>query len=366
MNLAQGKYTQKEVLEELFSNERKIHYEYSVQDNAGKHLGWLSNCDGRISFDATSSIMRTFSGTAMKCEILDINMIDEKIVPWFCMKIAGDILKYPLGKFIISPSFAVNGSEKYVAINGYDLGKIALDDKVISRIVKHKDNFYTNELQEMLAELYPTYAVEMSEQKRMCTSEWSPGTSKLHIMNNIMTSLNYYPLHFDEYGVPIGKPYVFPESQHIDMYYRMDKKSIILPDSNLSSNRFEVPNKFVRYVENTESDYLISTYVNDDPNNKFSTVSRGRTIVDIKSVSDIASQEELDGYVKRCAAAAMAVTDEITFKTLNMPGHGFKNCLFVEVDDLAIREKVIEVGWEMDLRIGGEMLHKCTKVVSVL
>lgn len=366
MNFAQGKYTHEEVLNNLFLNERKIHYEYSVQDNKGKHLGWLSNCDGRISYDATRSIMRTFSGTAMKCELLDINLIDEKIVPWFCIKIGEDILKYPLGKFIIAPSFYINGPEKEVDINGYDLGKIALDDKTIRRIVKNKDNFYTNELQEMLSELYSTYAVETSEQKRTNASEWSPGTSKLQIMNDILTSLNYYPLHFDEYGVPTGKPYIFPESQSIDMYYKMDKKSIVLPNSNLSSNRFEIPNKFVRYVENTDSDYLVSSYVNDNPDNKFSTVSRGRTIVDIESVSDIASQKELDNYVKRCAAAAMAVTDEITFRTLNMPGHGFKNCLFVEVDELGFREKVVEIGWEMDLTIGGEMLHKCTKVVRIL
>lgn len=366
MNLAQGEYTHERVLEALFSNERKIHYEYSVQDNTGKYLGSLSACEGRVSFDSSSSIMRTFSGSAMKTEILDINLIDEKIVPWFCIEIDGDVLKYPLGKFVISPTFSLNGPEKNVTINGYDLGKIALDDKVSSRVVKNKDNFYTNELQEILSELYPMCSVETSEQKRVGAYEWSPGTSKLDIVNDILTSLNYYPLHFDEYGIPIGKPYVFPESQPVDMYYQMGKRSIILPNSNLSSNRFYIPNKIVRYIENVDSEYLISSYVNEDPDNKFSTVSRGRTIVDVKSISDIASQQDLDNYVKRCAVTAMAVTDEITFKTMNMPGHGFKNCLFVEVDDLGIRGKVIEVGWEMDLKVGGEMIHKCTKVVNVL
>ena len=35
--------------------------------------------------------------------------------------------------------------------------------------------------------LYSTYAVETSEQKRTNASEWSPGTSKLQIMNDILT-----------------------------------------------------------------------------------------------------------------------------------------------------------------------------------
>ena len=93
MNYSQGSYTHEEVLKTLLSSERKIQYEYSVQDSHGKHLGWLSNCEGKITFDSKRSVMRTFSGTAMKCEILDINLIDEKIVPWFCIKIGGDILE---------------------------------------------------------------------------------------------------------------------------------------------------------------------------------------------------------------------------------------------------------------------------------
>lgn len=366
MNLAQEKYTHEKVLEALSMNTRKIHYEYTVHDAAGKYLGMLSNCEGRITFDSSSSVMRTFWGTAMKCELLDINLIDEKIVPWFCINLNGDILKYPLGKFIISPSFSLDGSEKEVSINGYDLAKIASEDKITKRLVQSANSFYSNEVEKMLLELYPRCSVKTSFLKRANAFEWSPGTSKLQVINDILTSMNYYPLHFDEYGIPIGAPYVFPESQPIDMYYKTDKKSIVLPNANLSSNRFEIPNKVVRYVENTDCDYMISTYVNDDPKDKLSTVSRGRCIVDVKSVSDIASQEELDNYTKRCAVASMAVSDVIAFKTLNMPGHGYKNCLFVQVDDLGINEKVIETGWEMDLKVGGEMTHKCTRAVSIL
>lgn len=366
MNLAQGKYAHEKVLEALMVNTRRIHYEYTVHDAAGTYLGMLSDCEGRITFDSSNSVMRTFWGTAKKCELLDINLIDEKIVPWFCINLNGDILKYPLGKFIITPSFSLNGPEKSVSINGYDLAKIALEDKIVQRLVQNTGSFYSNEVQKMISEMYPRCFVETSILKRTNACEWSPGTSKLQIINDTLTSMNYYPLHFDEYGVPIAIPYVFPESQTIDMYYKTDKKSIILPDSDLSSNRFEIPNKIVRYVENADCDYMISTYVNDDPEDKLSTVNRGRCIADIKNVSDIASQNELDNYTKRCAVASMTVSDQIMFKTLNMPGHGYKNCLFVQVDDLGISEKVIETGWEMDLKVGGEMTHKCTRVVNVL
>ena len=72
------------------------------------------------------------------------------------------MLKFPLGKFIISPSFYANGPEKVVEILGYDLSKIALDDKMINRMVKQPGGFYTNELKELLSDLYPLSEVETS------------------------------------------------------------------------------------------------------------------------------------------------------------------------------------------------------------
>lgn len=366
MNLTQSNKSHEEVWKKLCSNERKIHYEYSVQDNDGKLLGWLSSCTGKISFDSSVSVMRTFSGEAKKNELLDINLIDERIMPWMCVTFEnGEVLKYPLGKFIISPSFKDDSPEQLVDIIGYDLGKIALDDKIVSRTVKSSEGYYSNELQEMLESLYQSYEVISSDKKRSNASEWDPGTSKLKIINDTLTSLNYYPLHFDEHGIPKAIPYVFPEDCSVEAYYKVDKDSIMLPGTALTSNRFEIPNKFVRYVENVDGTYLTSSYTNDSENNIFSTVSRGRTIVDIASVSDMASQEELDGYVKRCAIAAMTVNEKIQFKTLNMPGHGYKNCLFVENGSMGILGKYIETSWEMDLRLGGEMVHTCIKAVTV-
>ena len=138
-----------------------------------------------------------------------------------------------------------------------------------------------------------------------------------------------------------------------------------MPDLTLLSNRFDIPNKFVRYVENVDGSYLVSRYINQDPNDIFSTINRGRVITDISSVPDISSQNELDNYVKRCAVASMTVNDKVIFKTLNMPGHGFKNCIFLEIKEQNIYGKYIENGWEMDLRAGGEMTHRCVKAVKL-
>lgn len=119
----------------------------------------------------------------------------------------------------------------------------------------------------------------------------------------------------------------------------------------------------MRYTENVDSDYYYSSYTNDDPDSPYSTVSRGRVIVSSEAVEDIASQAELDAYVLKVAAESMQATDRLEFSTMNMPGHGYRECLWVEVPAYGIAASYIETGWEMDLRPGGTMKHKCERTV---
>ena len=108
---------------------------------------------------------------------------------------------------------------------------------------------------------------------------------------------------------------------------------------------------------------MIATYVNNDAGNPYSVINRGRVIVDSAAVDDIASNEDLQNYVKRVAVGSMQSAGTLTFKTLNMPGHGYQNCLFINCEQYGIKGHFIETAWEMDLKPGGEMTHKCERVV---
>ena len=61
----------------------------------------------------------------------------------------------------------------------------------------------------------------------------------------------------------------------------------------------------------------------------------------------------------------MQTTEQLEFKTLNMPGHGFQECLFINIPVYDICGKYIEIEWEMDLVPGGQMTHVCERVVVV-
>ena len=160
-------------------------------------------------------------------------------------------------------------------------------------------------------------------------------------------------------------PYKPDSERTIEGTYQDNDNSIILDGIKVETNKFEVPNKIVRYVENPDAAYLISSYTNEDPDSPYSTVNRGRTIVDADSVEDIASQADLDSYVRKVASEKIQAVETLEIETLNMPGHDYQNCFLVSIKSYGIEGKYIETSWEMDLSEGGTMKHYLKKAVTL-
>lgn len=365
MNIATSIYTEKELLAALYSENRKVYYEYIIANTAGETLGKIPIEDGRVSFDSTNDVMRTFTGTTRKSSLLGLENTDYYLTPWMCLNYRNDIVRWPLGKFIINPSESYNKRLKEIKIVGYDRSKIASDDKIDSRFFAAAGSIYTSLAAQIAASIYSQVNVVASEKTGSNPMEWEIGTEKLKIINDLLRAISYNPFYFDGYGIGQMNEYRDPTDRAIDRIYQSDKTSIIIDGLQVATNKFEIPNKFVRYVENPDATYMISTYVNSDPNSPYSTVNRGRTIVDTDSIDNISSQADLDSYVRKIAAETMQAIETLEFSTLNMPGHGYQDCLAVSVDEYEIEGKYIETAWEMDLGKGGIMTHRCQKVVTI-
>ena len=366
MNIDIPGYTREQILNALFSSAREVRFEYTISDSHDANLGNIEIQDGRISYDSASEVMRIFSGKVKKSDLLNLDTIDYRVTPWMCLMMPnGKEAKWALGKFIIYPAMESNNDINMIDISGFDLGKVALDDKNVSRLFVDSSDLYTTALATLLNTIYTRTDITESESTKSFPQEWEIGTSKIQIANDLLKGINYNPLYFDEYGVAMCKPHEPIATREIDFSYFANEQSIIVDGLKFASDKYDIPNKWVRYTENPELPYLVSTYTNDDEDNPFSTVNRGRTIVDSGVVEDIASQNVLDSYVARIAAEAMMTTEQLEFTTLNMPGHGFQECLFVDVPVYGIQGKYIEIGWEMELVPGGQMSHVCERVVVV-
>lgn len=365
IDLSQDIYSNDEV-QKFLRSDRTVKYEYLIRNQYNQTIGSLSNATGSISFDSTREIMRTCNITAKKSELLKLSSVDNRIVPYFCILAPnGHWLKYPLGVFIINPNSVLQNKSTFINVEGYDLAQISNDIKLTNNLTIPEGTVYTSAISQRISSIYTYYDVVVnSSLTRPSTAEYEIGKTELSTINDMLNAINYYPLYFDENGKCYAEPYVFPENRKIQMEYSADNKSIMFDGVAQSSNLFGIPNKFIRYTNDPDAPPLRSEYTVTDANIPSSVTRRGRTITDVEEVKDVSTQEALDSLTRRAAITKSQVTESLTFSTVNMPGHGYKNCIHVRCEDADIDNKYIEYAWSMELVVGGKMTHQCYKAVN--
>lgn len=362
-SLEQNGYTWDEV-RSLLAQSRTVSYGFDILDKYDRAIGEAHSPDCRIYSNTEANIQRSASLTLI--EENDIDFASDRIRPYMKLKTEKGVLTYPLGIFLMSsPARRSVGGAINRTVECYDKIQILEDDRFDSRYTIPKNTAYTA----AVASIVSSAGIVMSDitpsvLETSTTIEFAIGTSKLRACNDLLAAINYYPLYADSFGYIRSKPYELPTARTVDAFYATNKTSIIQPGAQEELDIFNAPNKIVRYLENAERGYIIASVTNDDPNSKLSTVNRGRTIVDVEAVADIANQSSLDAYVARIMAEKK-VYQRITFETLNMPNHEYLDCLYVDNSELDVAGKYIETAWEMDLRPGGKMKHLCRKAVGL-
>lgn len=361
-NLSQSGYSHDTVMKMLKGN-RKIRFRNELTDKNGIYLGDVT-ASGTISCDSRADIGRAASLTIN--EIKDINYIDERIKCFMEASTPRGWLKYPLGVFLISsPNRQNNGYRTMRDVECYDQSVILQEDKFTSRYYIPEGTIYTDVVTTIINGSGIINTRITSSDKTLSTDiEFEIGTSKLDAVNKLLSAINYNRLWFDADGNACSEPYVLPAIRTVEETYETNEESIIRPGVTESLDIFNCPNVIVRYVENPDVGELKSTYINDNPESVLSTVNRGRNIVDIESVSDIADQATLNSYVQR-VAVEKSVYGTLTFNTATMPHHDILNCLMINNKDIGINEKYIELAWELPIEVGGQMKHVCRKVVPL-
>jgi len=365
-SLAIKGYTEESIKKTLLSN-REIKYEYDLLDKNDKKIGAISEISGSYSFNSEAEIKGAGRFTINEKEYKDIDFLSERIKPYFCLKIGDDWVRWGQGIYLLSsPNRNEQSGAIYRDIEAYDKCLILKEDQVDNRYLIAKGTSYTNAVRDLILSTgIQKISIQESDLVLSVDKEYEIGTSKLEIINDLLNAINYNSAYFDENGFCIVRKYINPIERQYDFEYMTDEKSVTLYGSSEICDTFNVPNKFVRYVENPETGYLISTFINDKASNKLSTINRGRIITDIQSIPDIADQDTLDDYVIKIATEKSQVFGGINFTTLVMPHHSHMDCLYIKNNTLGISEKFIETAWSIEASPNGLMTHACRKVVSL-
>jgi hypothetical protein len=198
-------------------------------------------------------------------------------------------------------------------------------------------------------------------------AEFPMGSNRRAVVNELLEMANYTSLSFDETGVAVSKPYVYPARRSVDHYYSSVTDSVIKPRLVDSLDIVSIPNVFIRKAENVDTGTpFVSVFVNDNPESPISTVRRGRQKVDFKTVRDISSQEALDTLVRRIAIESTQAYRHIEFTTPIMPNHSSTDTLLLDIPELFNSVmKFSETDWSMDLKVNGDMKHSARAVVDL-
>lgn len=364
-------HTEAEILAALRGAEgsRYFSFRYELLDAGNVFVQDLPDTvlAGRVSMNWLADIKRTAMITVR--ERGEIDFLSDRIKPYVRLRIppygTDDYVEWPQGVFLLS-SPKRNVDEQGVItreVECYDALKVFLDEKVDTRYTVAVGASYTATISTLLGNI--PKSVAPSTKTLVTAKEYEPGTTKLKIINDLASAINFESLSFDEDGVAIVQPYRDPSGRAEEYVYSADRDSLILPNVDEEIDLFDVANRWTLVVSDPDRPPLTSTYTNTDPASPTSTIGRQRIITDFRTEEDAPDLATLNAKVQRLAFEASQVYQAIDFTTGMMPIHSGNDVYRITYPSLAVNAKFSEQTWDMELRAGAAMKHRARRVVSV-
>lgn len=352
----------------VIEGSRRFSFRYELLDGDNNFKGDLENVTaGSIEHNWLADIKRT--GRFTLRDSGGIDFLSDRIKPYIRLHLPpygpNDFVEWPQGVFLLSsPSRSADAtSAAFRDVEAYDAAQVYSDDLVVARYTVDAGDRYTDAVSDLLGDVPKN--ITASTSTLPTAREWEPGTSKLKIINELLGSVNYESLSFDEEGVAIVRPYMSPADRSSEYTYADDDVSVLLPEITQEFDLFSIPNRWVLVVSEPDRAPLTATYTNSNAASPTSTVRRGRTIVDFRTEQDAADQAALDDKVSRLAFEASQVYEAVEFETGLMPIHSGNDVYRVEFAPLALSAKYSEHTWSLQLSVGATMRHRARRVVTV-
>ena len=269
-----------------------------------------------------------------------------------------------LGTFLMTtPIQEVNPLYKTTSIECYSTLWLLDANKTTSRFVVGIGTNVVNEVKRLLADYGVQVLIDISTKTTSTAREWEIGTPILDICNDLLKSINYTSLYINANGDYIAEPYILPTDRLIDFEYREDDVDNIV-ESNLTNelDYFDVPNVFVKYVNNPDTPDLVAVYENTNPQSPTSTANRPKN-VHSEEVSDVSDIQTLMDMCKRDLESATSKYHKVTITTAINPEHSYMNTIFLYLN--GISGKFTETDWDIECTTGGTMTHQLRESVVV-
>ncbi len=370
-----------------FKSQRRVSFQFNLLRDGAFYarLRALEDTAPHVRMQDDAQIKMSFSGTFSPAATdvdgrpMVINWLTDEIQPVMIV----DGLPYPLGVFIPTTQSLSVDSGNRVNIQAYDRSQRVLDTNSAAPVYWPRGTLYLDAVEQLLSAsgintVFTTPNPAVFAEPR---EDWDAGTPYLTIVNDLLAEINYRPLFFDENGAAVLEPASIPDAAQIrHTLDDADPETMVVLPITRTNDTFSAPNKFIVFCANPEkSENMVAVAVNDNPQSPISTVRRGREIVSVSTVDNIASQAELQAYAERLRNDSLLTGETVTVSTGLLPGWRVGDAVamhqrpraWVEytkhgkrlVTDPGFNAIGVSRSYDMELIPGGKMTHTIERVV---
>lgn len=302
---------------------------------------------------------------------IQVDWVADEIMPVLTV----DGMDHPLG--ILMPASitgARNSTAETVSVQAFDRCWRLRDTKVERTIYFPAETLYIDAIEELItAAGIPTIFKTASDAVMAeAREDWQAGTSYLSIVNQLLAEINYKQLWFNSDGAAVLEPKLIPTAQNIKHVFtdgKPDKRNkletsliSIAPTVSRVNDLYSVPNVFICVCSNPDkSAGMTAMAENRNPESPLSISRRGRRIVSVVNVKNIASQSALQSYANNLLSESMMGGELISIETNLLPGFGVDDPVAISAKD--VNGICVERSWTMQLQPGGRMTHELERVV---
>lgn len=338
---------------------RTVSFRYKVLRNNSDYSELHAIGAPTVRMESSGEIKTALSGEFAVNEAIE--WLTDEIEPVLII----DGVEHPIGVYAVATKRdGENETTKSVNIEAYDRCWRLRDTKTETRLYFSAATTYQAAIEQLLATCgIATYQFTPTTETLGVSREWAIGKSYLAIVNELLLEINYGQIYFNAEGVAILQPE--PEISAESITHTLDSTNVnclLLPQIEREMDIYNTPNVFIAICSSADrANPWVATAVNDNPQSPLSIMRRGRRIVSIENVNNIASQSALQEYVNIKRNKSMLSGELVTVSTGLLPGFSAQEVIGLIYEDYMgiCREK----SWTMELKTGGTMTHELEKVV---
>jgi hypothetical protein len=349
---------------------RRWSFRYSLLDRDNRML--IEDLDnvisGKVEQSWQSDIKRTATFSLRDTGV--INYLTDRIMPRARLHLAPfgayDWVEWPLGVFLLnSPKRKAETTGLVVRdVIGYDALQVYADDCPPGRYTVPKLANIVGAVSTLLG-AFVSKVITPNTTTLTVAKSWDPGTTRLRIINELLSMINYNSLAFNETGQALVTPYVSPDKRTAEWTYADDDYGLMIPGMEQSLDLASIPNQVTLVVSDPDRAELVAIATNANPASVTSTIRRGRVISDIRQEQDVPTLALLQAKAANYLAQASQVYESVEFDTGLNPLHSGNDVYRLKYGPLALNNPYVEQSWSMELKAGARMRHTARRVITV-